>query len=77
MKHDKVQEFIDSRIWSEEPEPDNPFSAARCYCSGYNVYGGLLRKASWFEYLYLLFKLERPTPELTRLLEGLVLATPR
>ncbi len=78
MNHHEVQEVIHSRIWNEEPEPDNPFAAARCYCSGYDVYGDLLGKASWFEYLYLLFKLERPVPELTRLLEGLamVLANP-
>jgi citrate synthase len=68
------REVIHSRIWEEFPEPDNPFAAAACYCSGYDVYGDLLGKASWIEYLYLLFKLEPPTPEQARLLEGLAVA---
>ena len=68
------REVIYSRIWEEIPEPDNPFAAATCYCSGYDVYGDLLGKASWIEYLYLLFKLEPPTPEQARLLEGLAVA---
>src|SRR2546430_17413830 len=68
------REVIHSRIWEEVPEPDNPFAAAVCYCSGYDVYGDLLGKASWIDYLYLLFKLEPPTPEQARLLEGLAVA---
>lgn len=74
MNHHEAQEVIHSRIWNEEPEPDNPFAAARCYCSGYDVYGELLGKASWVEYLYLLFKLERPSPDQARLLETLAVA---
>ena len=68
------REVIHSRIWEEVPELDNPFAAAACYCSGYDVYGDLLGKASWIEYLYLLFKLEPPTKEQARLLEGLAVA---
>lgn len=68
------QEVIHSRIWEETPEPDNPFAAAACYCGGYDVYGELLGKASWAEYLYLLFKGERPTPSQARLLENLAVA---
>jgi len=68
------QEKIRTRIWSEEPEPDNPFAAAVCYCHGYDVYGDILGKASWIEYLYLLFRGERPTPKQARLLEGLAVA---
>jgi citrate synthase len=67
----KKKETITTKIWREEPEPDNPFAAAACYCSGFDVYGDLLGKASYIEYLYLLFKLEPPTPEQARLLEGL------
>jgi len=71
-------EKISSKIWQEIPEPDNPFAASVCYCSGYDVYGELLRKASWVEYLYLLFQGERPTDVQARLLEKLamVLANP-
>ena len=68
------QETIRSRIWEESPEADNPFAAAACYCSGFDVYGDLLGKASWIEYLYLLFRQDPPTPSETKLLEGLAVA---
>ncbi len=68
------KEVIHSRIWEEVPEADNPFAAAACYCCGYDVYGDLLGKASWVEYLYLLFARERPNPEQARLLEVLAVA---
>jgi citrate synthase len=68
------REVIHSRIWEETPEADNPFAAAACYCAGYDVYGDLLGKASWAEYLYLLFKGERPMPAQARLLETLAVA---
>lgn len=71
---EKKQEVIHSKIWQEIPEPDNPFAAAVCYCSGYDVYGDLLGKISWVEYLYLLFKLEPPNGAQAKLLEGLAVA---
>lgn len=71
---EKKQEVIHSKIWQEIPEPNNPFAAAACYCSGYDVYGDLLGKISWAEYLYLLFKLEPPTKAQAKLLEGLAVA---
>lgn len=67
-------EVIHSKIWREVAEGDNPFAAATCYCSGYDVYGELLGRASWIEYLYLLFTRERPTAAQARLLEGLAVA---
>ena len=70
----KPTETIRTRIWEELPEPNNPFAARACYCSGYDVYGDLLGRATWIEYLYLLFVGERPTPEQARLLEGLAVA---
>jgi len=71
---EKPIDVIHSRIWDEEPEPDNPFAAAACYCHGYDVYDDLLGKASWSEYIYLLFVGEKPSPGQARLLEGLVVA---
>ncbi|MFZ5589555.1 MAG: citryl-CoA lyase [Pseudomonadota bacterium] len=68
------QEVIHSKIWEETAEPDNPFAAAACYCHGYDVYGDLLGKASWTEYLYLLFRGERPTSKQAKLLESLAVA---
>ena len=49
------KETITTKIWFEEEEPDNPFAAKTSYCSGYDVYGELLGKISWSEYIYLLF----------------------
>ena len=63
-------EHIRTRLWSEAAESDNPFAAAACYCSGYDVYGELLGRASWIEYLYLLFARERPGAEQVRLLDN-------
>ncbi|MBN4078879.1 citryl-CoA lyase [Gammaproteobacteria bacterium AH-315-C21] len=71
-------ETIQTKIWQDEAENDNPFAAKRCICSGYDVYGDLLGKISWIEYLYLLYTLEPPTPKQSELLEGIaiVLANP-
>ena len=63
-----------SNFWLEEPEDDNPFSARRCYCAGYDVYGQVLQNAGWFEYLLLLFQGERPSGQSQRLLEALAIA---
>lgn len=71
---EKKQEVIHTKIWREEPEPDNPFAAQKSFCAGYDVYGDLLGKASWIEYLYLLFKLEKPTKEQAKLLETIAVA---
>jgi citrate synthase len=69
-----IQENIHTSIWHEEAEADNPFLAKACFCSGYDVYGELLHKASWAEYLYLLFKQERPFVWQAQLLERLMIA---
>jgi citrate synthase len=69
-----VEEKFLTRIWDEVSEPDNPFAAAACYCHGYDVFGDLLGKASWIEYLYLLFRGERPSQQQVTLLEGLGIA---
>ncbi|MDK9556206.1 citryl-CoA lyase [Marinobacter sp. M216] len=67
-----------SNIWLEEPEAENPFAARACYCRGYDVYGEVVRKAGWFEYLLLMFKGERPGTGEPELLEklALVIANP-
>ncbi len=68
------KEVIHTRIWDEVAEADNPFIAKKCYCSGYDVYGEIIGNASWIEYLYLLFKRERPDKEQVLLLECLAVA---
>jgi citrate synthase len=74
MTTSSKKETITTKIWNEVPEEDNPFAAKACYCSGFDVYGDLLGKASYIEYLYLLFKLEPPSQNQARLLEGLAVA---
>lgn len=65
---------IRSKFWDEEPESDNPFAAGACYCSGYDVYGEILLQATYLEYLFLLFRKERPTRAQVRILEVLAIA---
>ena len=69
-----MTDTITSRTWQETPLPDNPFRPGRCLCAGYDVYGDLLGKAAWTEYLFLLLKLEPPTPAQHRLLDRLAVA---
>ena len=68
------KETITTKIWFEEEEPDNPFAAKTSYCSGYDVYGELLGKISWSEYIYLLLKLENPQAWQADLLEAIAIA---
>lgn len=65
---------IHTRIWREEPEPDNPFAARAAYCHGYDVFGELVAGARWVEMLYLLFRGEAPTCAQAQLLERLAVA---
>ena len=74
QNNDTEIEVIHTKIWREDPEPDNPFAAAKCYCAGYDVFGEILKKASWIEYLYLLFKQERPSDREAQLLEKIAIA---
>lgn len=67
-------ESLNTSIWQEQPDFENPFAAAACRCRGYDVYGDLLNNASFLEYLYLLFAGERPHPLQAQLLERLAIA---
>ncbi len=69
-----TKENIRSKFWREIAEDDNPFAAKSCYCAGYDVFGEMLGKASWIEYLYLLIKGERPTESQAKILESLAVA---
>ena len=53
--------YMQSRIWLEEPEPNNAFAARAAFCHGYDVYGAMLGNAGWVDMIYLLFKGEAPT----------------
>ncbi|RJG04934.1 citryl-CoA lyase [Noviherbaspirillum cavernae] len=74
MSEKQAPDTISSRIWHEEPEPDNPFAARAAYCRGYDVYGEMLGQARWVEMLYLLFREDAPIAAQTDLLEALALA---
>lgn len=63
-----------SRIWDEEPEADDPFTAAACFAHGFDVYGDLLGKVRITQYLFLLFTGKAPTAAQERLLDLLSVA---
>jgi citrate synthase len=53
--------YMESRIWLEEPEPNNAFACRAAYCHGYDVYGEMVGNAGWADILYLLLKGEAPS----------------
>src|SRR3954468_16945618 len=65
---------MQSRIWREEPEADNPFAAKAAYCHGYDVYGGMLGRSGWADMIFLLFRGEAPSPSQAAALEILAVA---
>jgi citrate synthase len=66
-------ERIATRIWQEEPDPENPYLALRCRCQGYDLFD-LMRECRFLDVLLLLFTGELPTKEQARLLELLMIA---
>src|SRR6185369_3945661 len=66
--------YIESRIWLEEPEPNNAFACRAAYCHGYDVYGEMVGNAGWVDMLYLLFKGEAPSRSQVAALEVLAVA---
>jgi len=66
--------YMRSRIWLEEPEPNNAFAFRAAYCRGYDVYGEMLGNAGWVDMLYLLFKGEAPSRAQAATLEILAVA---
>jgi citrate synthase len=65
---------LHTRIWMEEPEPDNAFAARAAYCHGYDVYREMLGRASWADMIYLLLRGEAPSKWQARMLETLAVA---
>jgi citrate synthase len=66
--------YMQSRIWLEEPEPNNAFATRAAFCHGYDVYGEMLGNAGWVDMIYLLFKGEAPTRPQAAALEILSVA---
>jgi citrate synthase len=67
----ETPQYMQSRIWLEEPEPNNEFACRTAYCHGYDVYGDMLGSASWIDMLFLLFRGEAPSRPQAALLEVL------
>lgn len=65
---------VHTRIWQEEPEPDNPFAARAAYCRGFDVFGQMVGRARWIEMLVLLFRDELPDTPALDMLEALAVA---
>jgi citrate synthase len=70
MSADQIQ----TRIWREEAEPDDPFATRAAYCRGYDVFGQMVGKARWVEMLVLLFRDELPAAAALDMLEALAVA---
>src|ERR1044071_1625942 len=66
--------YMQSRIWLEEPEADNPFAARTAFCHGYDVYGEMIGSASWADMIHLLFKGEAPSAAARAALDILAVA---
>lgn len=67
-------QVIQTRIWQEEPEADNPFAVRSARCRGYDVFGQMVGQAKWAEMLCLLFHDDLPSPANLHLLESLAVA---
>src|SRR5208283_4321514 len=74
MDETKKNQPIHTRIWREEPEPDNPFATRAAYCRGYDVFGQMVGNARWVEMLVLLFRDELPDAAGLDMLEALAVA---
>ncbi|MCW5202169.1 hypothetical protein VU12_04435 [Desulfobulbus sp. US4] len=69
------EQFTDrtvTRIWQEEPLPENPYLAAKCRCHGYDILE-LAKKRSFVDVLFLLFQGELPKQNQAELLEMLMI----
>lgn len=74
MSSEPPSPSVRTRIWLEEPEPDNAFATRAAHCHGYDVYGEMLGRASWVDMIYLLFRGERPTTAQAETLDALAIA---
>lgn len=69
----KFAERATTRIWQEVPADENPYIAASCRCHGYDLQE-LMRKRSFIDVFYLLFRGELPSQDQAELLEQLMIA---
>lgn len=69
---DRFAERAVTRIWQEEPDANNPYLAAAVRCHGYEL-SELMRRCSYPQVLFLLFRGELPDVRQTQLLERLMI----
>ena len=63
---------IPTKIWKEIPSSDNPYITQDALCHGYNLLD-LIKKRSYIDVIYLLFKGELPSSKQHELLEKLMI----
>lgn len=63
-----------SQIWLDEAQEDDPFTAKASYCHGYDVFAQVIQKASYTDYLLLMFCGEKPSTQHSKLFEVLSIA---
>lgn len=65
---------FESKIWLDESQLEDPFTAKQSFCHGFDVFGQLIKQASFSEYILLLFLGEKPTCSQTKLFEALAVS---
>lgn len=71
---DPFSDQIHTSIWHETADPAQPFQAQVCRAAGYDVYGDLMGKAAYSDYLWLLLRGDRPEPAAARAFAALAVA---
>jgi citrate synthase len=76
IKGDSSQQttLLSSVFWQETAEPDNPFATRVALCSGYDVYGDLLKHADATDMLWLLLTGQAPGIKQKPLINKLAIA---
>ncbi len=76
IKEDTPQQtaLLSSAFWQEVAELDNPFATRSALCSGYDVYGDLLKHADTIDMLWLLLIGQAPSPKQKPLINKLAIA---
>jgi citrate synthase len=65
---------FESNIWLDEPQKDDPFTAEASYCHGFDVFAQLIHKASFSDYILMMFTGNRPSSSQSKLFETLAVA---
>jgi len=72
-RNDVFSGRVATRIWQEQPAEDNPYAVEHSRCHGYELLD-LVKKRSFVDVLFLLFRGELPTSDESELLEALMVA---